>query len=159
MGAAVGADGTPGPAVVRRTRAALRAGAALDDPVYIATGGARGGAPAEAEVIHRLLRARGVPDSRIVVEDQARDTLQSVVNCAQILRRLGATTVIVCTDRYHAVRCRTLFRLAGVATRAAPIPAALASLAGWRAPIYWLREAVTLPFDAALLLVHRLRER
>jgi uncharacterized SAM-binding protein YcdF (DUF218 family) len=159
MGAAVAADGTPGAALVRRTRMALRVGAQLRDPFYLPTGGPRPGLPAEAHVVRRLLREAGVRASRIVVEDRAEDTLQSVRYCTEIIRRLHARTVVICTDRYHLVRCRSLFALAGVPTRAAtacraPAPAGLA-----RGLIAWTREAVALPLDVALFLASRLRDR
>jgi uncharacterized SAM-binding protein YcdF (DUF218 family) len=158
MGAAVAKDGTPSDAVLRRTRLALQVGARLEVPIYLPTGGAPYGGPPEAHVIRRLLREAGVRPSRIIVEDRAEDTLQSVVHCAEIIRPLGPGAVFVCTDRYHLARCRSLFRLAGIATQP-PLVRETTSVAMPR----WLRscvhEAVALPFDALLLLAGRIRGR
>ncbi len=159
MGAAVAKDGTPGPAVLRRVRMALRAGAARPEAIYLPTGGALGGGPPEAHVIRRLLREAGVRANRIIVEDRAADTLQSVVYCAEILRHLEARSVIVCTDRYHAARCRSLFRLAGIATQPAAAGRALPSVGLQRWLLSCVHEAVALPFDALLLVTARLRGR
>jgi len=159
MGAAVDRDGRPGAAVVRRTRAALRFGEQRPDTLYLPTGGARGGGPIEADVMARLLVDGGVHAEAIIVDDRAQDTLQSVVNCTDIIRRLGASCVVVCTDRYHLPRCRVLFRLAGVVTHAAPIPADLDTVGSLPRGFYWLRELIALPFDTLLLLCRQLRAR
>jgi uncharacterized SAM-binding protein YcdF (DUF218 family) len=155
MGAAVDCDGRPGPAVVRRTRAALRVGARYPDAIYLPTGGALGDGPAEADVMARLLVEGGVPADRIVRDDRALDTLQSVVNCTAIVGRLGATAVMVCSDGYHLPRCRVLFRLAGVATRAEPVPPDLDTTARLKRFSYAARELVALPLDVCLLLLRR----
>ena len=159
MGAAVAEDGTPSAAVLRRTRMALRVGARLDDPFYLPTGGALHGGPPEAHVIRRLLREAGVRPSRVLVEDRAEDTLQSVVRCAEIIRRVDPQAVIVCTDRFHVARCRSLFRLAGIPTVAPPSlpPPAPAGMQRWL--MSCVREAVALPLDAMLLLAARVRGR
>jgi len=157
MGAAVRGDGRPGPALVRRTRAALRLGERFPGAVFLPTGGAPGGGPAEADVMARLLVQGGVQPQRIVRDDRACDTLESVVNCAAILRRLGATAVLVCTDGYHLPRCRLLFRLAGVTTEAEPVPRDLDTTALLTRLFYGARELVALPLDACLFLLRRLR--
>ena len=159
MGAAVAKDGTPSAAVLRRTRMALRVGAQLEHPLYLPTGGAVHGGPPEAHVIRGLLRDAGVRPSRIIVEKRAEDTLQSVMYCAQIIRGLDAAAVIVCTDRYHVARCRSLFRLAGIPTVAAPFLRAPAPAGMQRWLVSCVREAVALPFDVMLLLAARVRGR
>jgi uncharacterized SAM-binding protein YcdF (DUF218 family) len=157
MGAAVRGDGRPGPALVRRTRAALRLGERFPGAVFLPTGGAPGGGPAEADVMARLLVQAGVQPERIVRDDRACDTLESAVNCAAILRRLGATVVLVCTDRYHLPRCRLLFRLAGVTTTAEPVPRDLDTTAPLTRLFYGARELVALPIDACLFVLRRIR--
>jgi len=138
---------------------ALRVGAQLEHPLYLPTGGALHGGPPEAHVIRRLLREAGVRPNRILVEDRAEDTLQSVLHCAEIIRRLDCEAVIVCTDRYHIARCRSLFRLAGIPTVAAPFLRAPAPAGMQRWLVSCVREAVALPFDALLLLAARVRGR
>jgi len=138
---------------------ALRVGAQLEHPLYLPTGGASHGGPPEAHVIRRLLREAGVRPNRILVEDRAEDTLQSVLHCAEIIRRLDCEAVIVCTDRYHIARCRSLFRLAGIPTVAAPFLRAPAPAGMQRWLVSCVREAVALPFDALLLLAARVRGR
>lgn len=156
MGAAVGPDGTPGAAVLRRTQMALRVAAQLSvAPIYLPTGGARPGAPPEAHVMRRLLRRAGVRPNQIIVEDRAEDTLQSVLHCAEIVRRLGADEVVVCTDAYHEPRCRALFRLAGISTRPAPCRSEASAGTVLESLREHAREALALPLDAVLLLASR----
>ncbi|SIO46087.1 DUF218 domain-containing protein [Rhodovulum sp. ES.010] len=110
LGAALRADGRPGPALIRRARhgAALwqRAPAAL-----VVASGAAG----EAEAIAAICRAAGVPEARIVLEREARNTAQNIAFSAPLLAAHGVTGVTLVTDYYHLPRARLLARRAGLA--------------------------------------------
>lgn len=126
-------------------------------PLYLPTGARGRFGDAEARVMAAILRDRGVPEARIVEEDTGTDTLSSVRASAAILRRLGhAGPVFAASNAYHLPRCRLLLRIAGFpAGGIAPEgPAAQRLSQRW----YWrLREVPALPYDAALMLWHRLR--
>jgi uncharacterized SAM-binding protein YcdF (DUF218 family) len=158
FGAAVRPDGSPSPALLRRVEAAVRFGATLPAPLYMPTGALGRFGPAESTVMAALLRERGVPPARLVEEPTGTDTLSSVIACAALLRaRRHAGPVFAATSGYHLPRCLLLLRLAGWPARPVPPPAADPS---WPRRWFWrLREVPALPYDAALMLALRLRER
>lgn len=159
MGAAVRPDGTPSGAMRRRVAGALEFARTLRRPaIFLPTGGVGRAGPAEAQVMGHLLRENGVAEERIVLEQDARDTLDSVENCAAILAAaVRGAPVYVVTDGFHLVRSVLLFRVYGVATRGVRIASARAS-AGWLRWLYYsLREVPAVPWDLALALVRRSR--
>ena len=100
-----------------------------------------------------LLIRRGIPDTRILPEPTATDTLSSVLACARLLRRRAhAGPVFAATSAYHLPRCLVLLRLAGIPARPCPpppLPAGWAICTRWR---WRLREIPALPWDVLLLL-------
>ena len=117
FGAAIREPGMPSRAMERRVRGAIQSAAGRDNPVFLVTGGVGRYPPSEASLMAKLLRAQGIGEGRIVLEDQAQDTLDSAIFCAWILKRdsnLGR--VVLCTDGYHLFRCRVLFFLLGLRT-------------------------------------------
>ena len=157
MGARLKADGTASRALLRRVARAIDVGRKFENARYIVTGGNPRGGRSEAAAMREVLLAHGVGDDRIIVEQNSRDTLQSVVNCTRLIRSLGRPrSVIVCTDRYHLTRCRLLFRLAGIETEYAKMPNPRADAGLWRSLYYYLREAAAVPWDVFLIaLWHR----
>jgi len=158
FGAAVRPDGSASPALRRRVDAAAEFGARLHAPLFLPTGAQGRFGPPDCAVMATLLRGRGVPAERILEEPTGTDTLSSVLACTALLReQRHAGPVFAATSGYHLPRCLLLLRLAGVPARAVPPPAADPSLPRrW----YWrLREAPALPYDAALMLVARVRGR
>jgi len=100
----------------------------------------------------RLLEQAHVPEEDIILDSASTDTLSSVVRCAEIIRALPATPhVIICTDRYHVVRCRWLFRLLGIPTEAAAIRSARESNSLVRLIFWYLREVPATFWDTLLL--------
>ena len=123
------------------------------------TGGLGRHGPAEALVMHDLLRAGGVADERILVEPEGRDTLQSVRRCTRLLRRLPtAPALVVCSSDYHQPRCVLQLRLAGFRCQAAP---ALSDrpFIGWAKWLrYSLKECLATPWDLAILWTLKMRK-
>lgn len=156
FGAAVRPDGTPTPTMCRRVAAAVAFGRTCAAPLFVPTGGSLAGRPAEAPVMAGLLREAGIPDSAIVIEATARDTLDSVLACSARLRARGYRgPVAVASSAYHLPRCLVLMRLAGwrvVRVPPPPEPAARSLSQRW----FWrLREVPALPWDVLLLLRRR----
>jgi len=160
FGAAVRPDGSPSGTLRRRVAAAVRFAATAGPACFLVTGGIVRNPPPEAEVMRRLLLEAGAAAEDILVEDQARNTQQSAVLCAGMLRGRGDIgAVVVCTSRYHMFRCRMLLRMNGIRTGAgvASDDAAFQSRARY---IYsWLRELFAVPVDAAVSAWRRLRDR
>jgi uncharacterized SAM-binding protein YcdF (DUF218 family) len=155
FGAAVWPDNAPSPTLRRRVDAAVRHGEALaTPPVYLPTGGQGRYGDAESTVMARLLREAGVPASRIREEPTGTDTLSSVRAVAAMLRG-HAGPVLAATSRFHLARCLLLLRLAGLPAR--PVPIGASDAPGWAQRWWWrLREVPALPYDAGLMLWHRL---
>lgn len=104
-----------------------------------------------------LLNHAGVPPERILLDEKSTDTLESVRNCARILRSLPAMgEVFICTDLYHIPRCRWLFRMYGISTRAGKIASGLPQNKAWRWLYYYLREFAALPWDTAAAVLQRM---
>jgi uncharacterized SAM-binding protein YcdF (DUF218 family) len=151
LGCRLTQDGRPSPALRRRVGEAVRLLEAGAAPVLVLSGGGTGPRP-EAAAMRELALAAGIPAAALRIEDRSRDTRENAVITASLLHREGLGTVILVSDRYHLLRARLLFRLAGVrvAGTAAPPRRVLAM-----APMY-LREAVALlPSLARLALCRR----
>jgi uncharacterized SAM-binding protein YcdF (DUF218 family) len=160
FGAAVRPNGQASGTLRRRVEAAARFGEALPvPPLYIPTGAKGRYGDAESTVMARLLRdGFGVPGERIAEEPTGTDTFSSAVAVRRMLRG-HAGPVLAATSAYHLPRCVLLLRLAGLPARAVP-PPAIPAAPGWRKRWWWrLREVPALPYDAGLMLWHRLRMR
>lgn len=160
FGAAVRPDGSPSTTLRQRVQAAFRFGAGLPNALYVPTGAIGRHGRSEASVMADLLRGFGVPDERILREETGTDTLSSVRAIAALLHARGhAGPVYAATSAYHLPRCLLVLRLAGLNAHGCPPPAAPAARS-WAKRWYWrLREVPALPWDAALVLLLRLRGR
>ena len=168
FGAAVREDGTASGSLRRRCdnaahyaeRHAARHGPAAGGGalLFMPSGGVGRFGPAEAVVMRDILLDHGIAAERIVLEAQARDTLESVRLCTRLLRRRPEVAhVLVATSSYHRLRCTWLFRAAGFACDSLPT-ASDRPYIGWAK---WLRyvakECLVTPWDLAWLLFHRMR--
>jgi uncharacterized SAM-binding protein YcdF (DUF218 family) len=159
FGAAVRPDGSPSPTLRRRVEAAARFGAGLPDALFLPTGGKGRHGEAESTVMARLLRELGAPPDRILEEATGTDTFSSALACLALLRGIGhAGPVFAATSRYHLPRCLLLLRLAGLQAR--PVPIGPSRGDRWPRRWWWrMREVPAIPYDAALMLWHRMRPR
>lgn len=155
FGAAVRADGRASPALARRIGYGLQAAAEAGHAPILCSGAAGRTGPSEASVMAAALKARGVAPQRIVLDEQSRDTLQSVLAAARFLKARRLSRCIVCSDRYHIPRIRLLLGALGVATATGP----LAPGRGDTRRSYWLkmtlREGLAIPYDLAIVLWRR----
>jgi hypothetical protein len=163
LGCRVLPDGAPSSALRRRVEAALQYAAALgcsaplSEVRFVPVGGARGNAPAEALVIERLLLAAGVPASAILASPLGLTTIESLRDCWPLLERALASepgaSLHVCTDSYHAPRCRTILALWGRRARVAPAPRP--QLPSHRLLLLQLRDRAALLKDVPLAVFWR----
>jgi uncharacterized SAM-binding protein YcdF (DUF218 family) len=104
-----------------------------------------------------LLEGRGVPPSRILLEETGTDTLSSARAVEALLRSRGiGAPVFAASSLYHLPRCLLLLRLLGVRAHAAVPPVVPAATHWWRRCYWWLREVPAIPYDAVLVVVGRL---
>jgi uncharacterized SAM-binding protein YcdF (DUF218 family) len=94
----------------------------------------------------------------MLLEREARDTLESVQLCTRILQRRGDVGQLkVSTSSCHGLRCALLFRLAGFDSAALPA-ASDRPHRGWGKWLrYVIKNVIATPWDSALLLLHRFR--
>lgn len=121
LGAAVWADG-PSPTLRRRTLHAAALYHAGQVSHIIPCGGIGRHPPAEALVMRDLLIGAGVPDDRIIPEATSTTTQENIRHALPLLRQLGATDVLIVTDRYHAARARLTARRMGLHANSASPP-------------------------------------
>jgi uncharacterized SAM-binding protein YcdF (DUF218 family) len=95
-------------------------------PLLLLSGGGTGPVP-EAEIMHQIALARGVPERALLVERRSRNTVENAREAARLLRERGVREVLLVSDRSHLPRAALLFRLAGlrVAGRAGVPPQSL----------------------------------
>lgn len=91
--------------------ALYRAGRA---PLIVVSGGAAEGRVPEAEVMGRLLREHGVPETAILREPNSRTTRENGVNTRELLRAQGLSRVILVTSAFHMERALGVFRRLGM---------------------------------------------
>lgn len=117
LGAAVRPDGSASPMLRRRV---LR-GAALyhrgDVGRVVLCGGVGRHGPSEAAVMAGILRAEGLPDAALVLEERSTDTISNIGNALALCPDLR--DVVIVTDSFHARRARVIARHLGLRARAA----------------------------------------
>jgi uncharacterized SAM-binding protein YcdF (DUF218 family) len=143
FGAAVRSDGSASPALARRVGYA--AAIAETDPKVdlFLSGGVGAHPPSEAAVMAEMLSG-AVSIERMILDDDSRDTLQTVRAAVNHARRHDYADVLTCTDAYHQPRVRMLFWLMGFASR--PVRLEPRGPKQLRTRM-WLREAVAIPYD------------
>ena len=84
-------------------------------PVVITTGGA-GADPkfSEGGVGHDYLVHRGIPERNLIAETQGRDTAESAVRVAVIMRANGLHSCVAVSDAYHVFRIKKLLEHEGL---------------------------------------------
>jgi len=107
--------GAPTQAMMGRIVTAVRLYRRLQLPIIVTGGRVYEDNPiAEATIVKRFLADLGVPDNRIIIEDQARDTAQNARLSAAICRQRGFTKPILLTGAYHLKRACMAFEAAGL---------------------------------------------
>lgn len=123
LGAAVWEGGVGSPALRRRAEHGARLWHAGKVRAVVVSGGVGLHPPSEAELMARICIARGVPEGAVLCEDKARNTAQNIAFSLPVLQRIGAQSVVIVTDGYHAPRGRLLARRAGLTVRSDCPPA------------------------------------
>ena len=132
FGAAVRADGSASGSLRRRCENAVRYGdVEHGNPFFLPSGGIGRHGPAEALVMRDILVELGIEEQRILLECEARDTLESVRLCTRILRRRpDVGRVIVSTSSYHRMRCTCCSGWPASTARPCPRPRTAPTWAG-----------------------------
>jgi uncharacterized SAM-binding protein YcdF (DUF218 family) len=136
--------GRPSPVLRARLDHALELFARGVAPVIITTGGAAADPSfSEGGVGRDYLVRHGVPDRSVIAETQGRDTSESAVRVAVIMRANGLRSCIAVSDAYHVFRIRKLLEHEGVArVYVAPRPESRPRTT-WQREVAVLREATS----------------
>lgn len=108
-------SGHPSPVLRARLDHALELFQRGIAPVVITTGGAAADPSfSEGGVGHDYLMHHGVPERSLIAETQGRDTSESAVRVAVIMRANGLHSCVAVSDAYHVFRIRKLLEHQGV---------------------------------------------
>ena len=148
LGARVNGDSpdTAEPSGALLHRAESAAAYALDNPdtLFIASGGQGADEPiSEAECIFRLLTSMGVPEERVLLEDQSTTTQENMAFSRALLPDPDCSVAVV-TNNFHVYRSGRLadFAFSG------PVHTQSAEFTWILLPHYLVREAVCSVIDA-----------
>ncbi|HEY3972958.1 MAG TPA: YdcF family protein [Candidatus Sulfotelmatobacter sp.] len=137
-------SGRPSPVLRARLDHALEVFHRGVAPVVITTGGAASDPTfSEGGVGRDYLMRHGVPERSLIAETQGRDTAESAVRVAVIMRANGLHNCIAVSDAYHVFRIRKLLEHEGIApVYVAPRPDSRPHSL-WQRQLAVLREATS----------------
>ncbi len=102
-------DGNPTPKQLARVTEAVHEYERGVAPRLILTGGAVANRFVEARVMARTAQAQGIPESAILVEPEARDTIQNACYAARIMKAHGWRSAEVVSSASHLPRAGLIF--------------------------------------------------
>ncbi|MCW5851323.1 MAG: YdcF family protein [Anaerolineae bacterium] len=120
LGSQVRADGEPSNSLRSRTLRGVQLYQEGYAPLLLLTGGVGRFPPAEAQVMRRLALQAGIPDDRLVLDETATSTQESIETAARLARERGWRTVLIVSDPFHIYRARQMARDAGLDAYGAP---------------------------------------
>ncbi len=122
-------DGSPGPALTRRSSHAAELWHQGVAPSIICTGGRTNSASrSEASACQEVLQSHDIPSAAIVLEDDSRSTEENAINSQAIMDSNGWETAVLVSDSYHVFRANWIFELEGLTVYTSPVPARQVSI-------------------------------
>jgi uncharacterized SAM-binding protein YcdF (DUF218 family) len=137
LGDSADADGNPTPTELARVTEAVRAYERGEAAHLIFTGAAVKNQYVEAQVMARTAEAQGIPAPAVMVEPEARDTIENACYAVRLMKAHGWGSAEVVTSAWHVERAGLIFSRMPIAWRMLPAPP-LEPEAGWN------RDAVAL---------------
>ena len=107
-------EGIPSEEMLYRIVTAARLQKSLQVPIIVSAGTVFRHIKVEAPIVRRFLFDLGVPDNKIIMEAESRDTLQNAKNSREICLRSGYKTPILVTSAFHLKRAIMAFKKAGI---------------------------------------------
>jgi uncharacterized SAM-binding protein YcdF (DUF218 family) len=122
LGSPADSDGNPSPTQLARVTESVHEYERGVAPRLILTGGAARNQFVEARVMARSAHAQGIPETAILVEPEARDTIQNACYAARIMKAHGWRSAEVVSSATHLPRAGIIFSALPLAwrTHAAP---------------------------------------
>ena len=144
LGAAVWAGGRPSPTLRVRTERGIGLYKAGYAPRLLVTGGLGGNPPAEAVVMARMAVQAGIPESALIVDDQATSTWESLRHAQSVMAANGWQTALIVSDPFHMLRAITMARDLGIEAYAAPAADSPTSTIKRLRRFYTVRESLAM---------------
>jgi uncharacterized SAM-binding protein YcdF (DUF218 family) len=123
-------EGAPCGEMLGRLVTAVRLQKRLKVPVLVSGGNAFRNKASEAPIVKRFLVDLGVPEDRIILEGESRDTRENANMSAAILRRAGYARPILVTSAFHMRRAVLFFERAGLSVT--PFPTGFTTWTGMK---------------------------
>jgi len=131
LGVELDQDDSPTEELIARADAAAKAYLqGFSKKIVVCGGKTPGHAICEADVMARLLKARGVPDSAVIRENQSQNTIENLRFASRLLGGAKGKCVLVVTSDYHLYRSVMTARRVGF--KAKGLAAALEHDGAWR---------------------------
>ena len=122
LGYPADSDGNPTPTLLARVTEAVHEYERGVAPRLIVTGGAAHNRYAEARVMAKAAHAEGIPDSAILVEPEAQDTIQNACYSERIMKSHGWHSAEVVSSAEHLPRASLIFKRLPMEWRTHPAP-------------------------------------
>lgn len=133
-------EGRPSHTLELRLQEALKLSQVYPSALLVLTGGISEGEQSEASIMQDFLRARGIAQERMIVEDEALNTEQNIEFSLERLHELKAdSSVGIITSDYHLLRTLEIGREAGY--ELVPFPAKTPAA---NALVQWTREVLVI---------------
>jgi uncharacterized SAM-binding protein YcdF (DUF218 family) len=131
LGTSADADGNPTPYQLARVTEAVHEYERGVAPRLILTGAAVSNRFVEARVMAQAAHAEGIPDSAIIVEPQARNTIENACYAVRIMKAHGWHSAEVVSSAAHLPRAAIIFSRLPLEWRIDPAPPLSADSAGF----------------------------
>ncbi len=141
LGDPADADGNPTPTEQARVTEAVREYERGVAPHLIFTGAAVKNQYVEAQVMARTAAGQGIPRSAILVEPEARDTIQNACYSVRMMKAHGWGSAEVVSSKWHVERAGLIFSRMPIAWRMRVAPP-LEPQAGWYEDAVALKETL-----------------
>lgn len=105
-------------------------------PRILLSGGAREGKVSEAQILARLLRQRGVPESAVLLENDSRNTFENARFTDVLMRKQKLKSALLVTSALHTPRALGSLAKRGINVTAASSPPQI-TLPATNAPDLW----------------------
>lgn len=103
------------PLLLERLQTALRLIRLHHYKKIIVTGGKVGtSSKTEAEIMRDFLIDRGIPSRNIVLESEARDTIENLANCKRIFEQEALRDCLIVSNSFHIRRIQFIARAVGL---------------------------------------------
>jgi uncharacterized SAM-binding protein YcdF (DUF218 family) len=156
LGAAVWPGGVPSTTLARRVNFAAKLFRAGGYDAVIPSGGLGDHPPTEAAVMHGLLTAGGIPAEKIILDEDAKSTMDTARFARRWQETHPDTAIVAVTDAYHKPRTALALWACGVDARVLPVPNAEPRSTPSQILKMWAREALALPYYCARILLSKI---